>query len=83
MSPLNTSPSCMAMLSGMLASSVAANSELRIRPDFISTRVASCTRSSVTRKYPFASATILICVSRPLRKLSAIGSPSALTSALT
>ena len=45
MSPPNTSASCMATLSGMPAASVAANSELRITPDFISTRVCELQRA--------------------------------------
>ena len=39
MSPPNTSPSCIAMLSGTPASSAAAKSELWITPDFIAMRV--------------------------------------------
>ena len=46
------------MLSGMRAASVAANSELRITPDFITTRVSSCARLFGDAEVPFASATI-------------------------
>src|SRR2546430_379083 len=41
MSPPNTSPSCMATLSGMPAASAAANSELRTTLDFMSMRGSS------------------------------------------
>ena len=49
MSPPNTSASCIAMLSGMSAASLAANSELRITLDFITVRVSSWARSSLAR----------------------------------
>src|SRR5438132_13564780 len=82
MSPPKTSASCIATLSGMPTASVAANSELRITLAFIVTRVSSEACSSSARK-PRPAGTILTSVSRPLRKLSAFGVPSASTSART
>src|SRR5438067_7031929 len=72
----------MATLSGMPTASVAAKSELRITLAFIVTRVSSDACSSSARK-PSPCGTILTSVSRPVRKLSALGVPSANTSART
>src|SRR5437870_210649 len=82
MSPPKTSASCIATLSGMPTASVAAKSELRITLAFIVTRVSSEACSSSARK-PSPCGTILTSVSRPVRKLSVFGVPSASTSART
>src|SRR5438874_1057193 len=82
MSPPKTSASCMAMPSGMPTASVAAKSELRITLAFMSTRVSSGACSSSARKRS-PSGTMRTSVSRPVRKLSDFGVPSASTSART
>src|SRR6267378_2227095 len=82
MSPPKKSASCMAMLSGMPTASVAAKSELRITLAFMRTRVSSAACSSNALKRS-PCGTMRTRVSRPVRKESDFGVPSASTSART